>query len=65
MKTAAQFLEDLTGNVDAWYADRIDYETFGARQRAAWDEIDAAGPEIKDHVLRAIRQRLPSPTRPR
>ncbi len=42
-RTARGFLADLTRNVDAWYADRIDYEIFGGRQRATWDAIRAAG----------------------
>ena len=58
MKTAAQFLEDITANVDAWYADRIDYETFGARQRATWDAIEEADPGIKARVLEALRDQL-------
>ena len=59
MKNAAQFLEDITANVDAWYADGIDYETFSARQRVTWDAIEDAGPAIKARVLKALRDRLP------
>ena len=32
-RTARGFLADLKRNVDAWYADQIDCETFGERQR--------------------------------
>lgn len=56
---AKQFLAELSANVDAWYADEIDYEAFGARQRATWDAIHAAGPAIEEQVLRVLRERLP------
>jgi hypothetical protein len=56
---AKQFLAELGANVDAWYAGQIDYEAFGARQRATWDAIHAAGPAIAEQVLRALRERLP------
>jgi hypothetical protein len=56
---AKQFLAELGANVDAWYAGQIDYEAFGARQRATWDGIHAAGPAIEEQVLRVLRDRLP------
>jgi hypothetical protein len=58
-KTAKRFLAALTRNVDAWYADQIDYETFGERQRATWDAIHAAGPAVEETVLRPLREQLP------
>jgi hypothetical protein len=58
-RTARRFLAALTRNVDAWYADRIDYETFGERQRATWDAIHAAGPTVAETVLRRLREQLP------
>ncbi len=56
---ATRFLAELSANVDAWYAGQIDYEAFGARQRATWDAIQGAGPAIVEQVLRALRDRLP------
>jgi len=61
-RRSRRFLAELGANVDAWYAGQIDYEAFGARQRATWDAIHAAGPAIEEQVLRALRDRLP-PTR--
>ncbi|MGH7269584.1 MAG: hypothetical protein ACREJ3_04060 [Polyangiaceae bacterium] len=58
-KSARSFLNRLKTNVDAWYADQIDYETFGERQRATWDAIRSAGPRVEELVLRALRDRLP------
>lgn len=62
-RKAARLLARINGNVDDLYADRIDFATFDARQRVAWDAIEAAGPEVRDSVLRAIRNQLPSPAR--
>jgi len=59
-KTAKRCLAELNANVDAWYAGRIDYEAFGARQRATWDAIHAAAPAVEKQVLRALRDRLSS-----
>jgi len=59
-RKAARLLARINENVDDLYADRIDMPTFDARQRAAWDAIDAAGPEVKAKVLRALRRRLPA-----
>ncbi len=56
---ATRFLAELGANVDAWYAGRIDYDAFGARQRATWDAIHAAGPAVAEQVLRALRDRMP------
>ncbi len=58
-RTAKRFLAALRQNVDAWYADRIDYVTFGERQRATWDAIHAAGPAVVETVLRRLREQLP------
>jgi hypothetical protein len=59
-KRATRFLAELNANVDAWYAGRVDYETFGARQRAIWDAIHAAGAAVAEKVLRALRERMPT-----
>lgn len=58
-KKATRFLAALGANVDAWYAGEIDYDAFGARQRATWDAIQAAGPAVAERVLRVLRDRLP------
>ncbi len=62
---ATRFLADLTSNVDALYAGRMDAETFTARQRATWDAIRQAGPAIEEMVLRALRDQLPPAKRAR
>jgi len=36
-------IADIRANVDAFYADEIDIETFRARQRVLWDAITAQG----------------------
>lgn len=59
-KSARAFLNELKENVDAWYAGRSDYETFGERQRATWDAIHDAGRTVEERVLRALRDQLPS-----
>ncbi len=61
-RTARGFLGHLRRNVDGWYADRIDYPTFGALQRATWDAIRDAGPRVERLVLRALRDQLPGAT---
>ena len=58
-KSAKAFLAEIERNVDAYYADQIDYATFGARQRTVWDEIVAAGPRIRNAVVRHLREQLP------
>ena len=58
-KSAKTFIATIEQNVDAYFADQIDSATFGARQRAAWDEIEAAGPRIKKAVVRHLREQLP------
>jgi hypothetical protein len=58
-KSAKTFIAEIEQNVDAYYADQIDYATFGARQRAVWDEIVAAGPRIRNAVVRHLREQLP------
>jgi len=57
---ATQFLDDITANVDAWSADRIDYETFSTRQRTTWNAIEEADHGIKARVLKALRDQLPA-----
>ena len=59
-----RFLEELKGNVDAWYAGRIDYDAFNVRQRATWDAIREAGQAIEEMVLRTLRDQLPPARRP-
>ena len=58
-KSTKPFIAEIEQNVDAYYADQIDYATFGARQRAVWDEIVAAGPRIRNAVVRHLREQLP------
>jgi len=58
-KSAKAFIAEIEQNVDAYFADRIDSNTFGARQRVIWDEIEAAGPRIKKAVVRHLREQLP------
>ena len=58
-KRTMVFLNELKSNVDAWYADQIDYETFGVRQCTTWDAIRNAGPRVEELVLRALRDQLP------
>ena len=58
-KSAKTFIGEIEQNVDAYYADQIDYATFGARQRAVWDEIVAAGPRVRNAVVRHLREQLP------
>ena len=58
-RTAKRLLEAIRRNVDAWYADQIDYQTFGERQRLAWDAVRDAGPHVEELVLRALRDELP------
>lgn len=45
-KEATRLLAELGANVDAWYAGQLNYEAFGARQRATWDAIHAASPAV-------------------
>lgn len=47
----------LAANVDDWYANRITFEEFGARNRALWDEVKTAGPRIESATLRVLRSR--------
>ena len=58
-KNAKRFLDEIEGNVDAWYLGRMDYEVFNARQRATWDAIRRAGQDVEEAVLRALRDRMP------
>jgi len=62
-RKAAGLLARINENVDDLYAGRIDMPAFDARQRATWDAIEEAGPEVKAEVLRAIRQRMPAAAR--
>lgn len=57
-KTAKQYIAAIDQNVDAYYEDAVDYDTFGARQIEIWNAIVAAGPRIQESVLRVLRQRL-------
>ena len=58
-KSARTLLNSLKANVEAWYVDQIDYQTFGRRQRATWDAIRKAGPRVEELVLHALRDQLP------
>lgn len=58
-KSAKTFIAAIEQNVDAYFADRIDSATFGARQGVIWAEIEAAGPRIKKAVVRHLREQLP------
>ena len=58
-KSAKAFLAEIEQNVDAYFAEQIDSATFGARQRAVWDEIVAAGSRIRNAVVRHLREQLP------
>ena len=49
----AEYHAQLTANVDAWYADAIDHDTFRANQRAMWATIEAS--DCKDAVLALLR----------
>ena len=62
-KSAKAFVNELKGNVDAWYAGQSTYETFNERQRVTWDAIHGAGVAIEERVLRALRDQLPSAKR--
>lgn len=42
----------IRGNVDDWYADKIDYATFQIRSRALWE---AVGDDVHLAVLALIR----------
>ena len=57
-KKAKGFLADLWSNVDAWYADRIGYETFHGLQGSTWEAICAADPRVGELVLQTLRKRL-------
>lgn len=47
-------IADIRANVDAFYADQIDVETFRARQEALWTTIEAQG--SAGQTLAAIRR---------
>lgn len=53
--TPTSALKRLETNTEDYCRDRIDYATFDTRQRAAWDEIRAAG--LTDAVLALWRKR--------
>jgi hypothetical protein len=55
------YLARIRQNVDDYYADRISYEEFGARQVALWKQI-AASPVVHRLVLRELRRDLPAAT---
>ena len=62
-KKAKEFLAALNGNVAAWYANRIDHETFSVRQRVIWDSIRGAGTAVEELVLTGLREQLAAPRR--
>lgn len=45
---AAALVHQIRENVDRWYAGKISDEAFRSRNRALYDEIDAAG--LTEHV---------------
>ena len=53
-KTVDEFVAELRGNVDAWYAKEIDYDAFHARQCVTWATICDAGPAVHDEVRRVL-----------
>ena len=58
--TAAQFAAELRANVDEWYSQPNtpeSYAAFGAKNRATWTRITAAGVEVNNEVLRILRER--------
>ncbi len=56
---ATDLIRRLRANVDDFYENRIDYETFHERQRELWDAITAAGPAVESAVRRDVLERLP------
>jgi hypothetical protein len=57
--TAAEFAAELRANVADWYRQENSpesYEAFGAKNRATWARIAAAGVEVNDEVLRILRE---------
>jgi hypothetical protein len=57
-ETAKSLLAKLDANVDAYYADQIEYETFSARNRIIWDEVTAAGRKVNEIVSATLREGL-------
>ena len=47
-----RIVKAIRANVDAYYADEISYEAFGARQRDLWDEAASCG--VNDAVMNII-----------
>lgn len=52
---AARFAATITANVDAFIGDRITHATFADVQKATWDDIIAAGPDVHDAVCAMLR----------
>lgn len=60
--TATTVLVAIDKNVEDLYANRIDHETFGVRQRAAWRAAEAKG--VNEAVTEALRLRGQATVRP-
>lgn len=64
-RKARRFLAKLNGNVDAWYAGEISYETFTEHQKGTWDAVGAEGAAVREVLLRMLREQLPPVSRAR
>lgn len=53
--TAAQYIEAIKANVDAFYDDRLSYEDFSTRQRELWSAIEER-PRVCARVLAHFRR---------
>jgi len=55
---ARAFVQEIRGNVDAWYAQQntpATYAAFTQRNGAVWKRVVAAGSAVHDEVLRLLR----------
>jgi predicted aldo/keto reductase-like oxidoreductase len=55
--SAQHFVRILSENTDAYYSNKVDYDTFHEMQRQTWDKIQKAGPRVNSEVLRLLRER--------
>ena len=56
----AEFAAELRASADEWYRQEntpASYEAFGAKNRATWTRIAAAGADVNDEVPRPRRER--------
>jgi hypothetical protein len=56
--SARSYAERLWSNADDFQNHRIDYETFGDRNRRIWSEVDAAGKATHEGVLKLLREEI-------